>query len=368
MSKLFNFLLPVLVSFNVYSGPYLSRALSPDKALISAASRGDLAGVQNALESGADINYSEGEDSALIAAICKGHAQIVRFLLERGAEVIRDSDPLVAALVSNTQNRIEVIDLLLRAGARIWDYSYVKHIPNGVIVQQQISQIMHSRRLDSDGFDVARAFESFVHRSIGYRVRLNHYTGVEYRRHLNGGFWETLGRPFAYQRWLRAESKIYPELVAVPEEILRKLQKIYEYQKEILNQRKSLDSDSELLHEINNLQITSTEFIVITNYLIKKMHEELSLAQPDYSRISNIRRMLITVANRIAKVFKHSEYYNLAGHLSDQIAESSIPEFLMLSEFLHKNFPFTNLDTQIHMKDGGMQSFIHLVLEELNHI
>src|SRR5688500_6898169 len=56
-----------------------------------AAEKGDVAALIQALESGADVNQSDGRATPLYYAVTNEHMQAVRLLISRGADVNRDT-------------------------------------------------------------------------------------------------------------------------------------------------------------------------------------------------------------------------------------------------------------------------------------
>jgi hypothetical protein len=94
---------------------------SPIPPIIAAASRGDLAGVKAALQSGADVNTLDaGGMTALHMAACNDHVRVIEALLDAGA------DPRMAGAVGKTalhfagrQLQPEIVRLLLDAGAEV---------------------------------------------------------------------------------------------------------------------------------------------------------------------------------------------------------------------------------------------------------
>ena len=92
-----------------------------DLALVEAADDGDLAGVRELLDNGADVNANvPGDGSPLIAAAREGHIGVVRLLLDRGADVNLavhgDGAPLIMA---SREGHLAIVQLLLDRGADI---------------------------------------------------------------------------------------------------------------------------------------------------------------------------------------------------------------------------------------------------------
>jgi ankyrin repeat protein len=97
----------------------LNQAL--DRALYEAAESGDVSGIDELLNAGANVNCSlEGDGSPLIGAARKGKIEAVRLLLDRGADpnapVSGDGNPLIMAA---REGHMDVVTLLLDSGADI---------------------------------------------------------------------------------------------------------------------------------------------------------------------------------------------------------------------------------------------------------
>ncbi|HEX7828543.1 MAG TPA: M56 family metallopeptidase [Thermoanaerobaculia bacterium] len=98
-----------------------SRAGMVAEHLIETASKGDLVGVKELLESGVDVNTAlRGDGTALIAAARGGHLDLITYLLEVGADVNLsvegDGNPIIAAAESG---QVDAVKMLLEAGASI---------------------------------------------------------------------------------------------------------------------------------------------------------------------------------------------------------------------------------------------------------
>src|SRR5437870_13850963 len=100
------------------------RRSDPNQALIKAAKSGDLVGLRNLLDAGADVNARRGEP--LIGAVLEGHTEIVQLLLERGADPnAKDEEHEITVLMYAAQESdVEIVRLLLGAGADVnaWDW------------------------------------------------------------------------------------------------------------------------------------------------------------------------------------------------------------------------------------------------------
>src|SRR3990167_7160843 len=113
VEKILKILLISSVTFSLFSGP--------NEDLLAAAIAGDSAGVEAALDAGANINSVNIHGStALILAAFEGHRDIVRLLLDRGADIntinIHGSTVLFYAARSGLT---DIVQLLLDRGMNI---------------------------------------------------------------------------------------------------------------------------------------------------------------------------------------------------------------------------------------------------------
>jgi hypothetical protein len=97
------------------------RARALDQELYEAAAAGDLAGVREMVEAGANANaVLAGDGSPLIAAARSGNIQIAQYLLDHGADanqpVPGDGSPLIAAAQTG---RLDQVALLVQRGADV---------------------------------------------------------------------------------------------------------------------------------------------------------------------------------------------------------------------------------------------------------
>jgi beta-lactamase regulating signal transducer with metallopeptidase domain len=109
------------------AGANVNCALRGDGSpLIGAARKGQIAAVRLLLERGADPNMPvPGDGNPLIMAAREGHADVVAFLLDKGAEIDRMVPGDENALIQASGNgRLEVVKLLIGRGAdvnaRVW--------------------------------------------------------------------------------------------------------------------------------------------------------------------------------------------------------------------------------------------------------
>jgi ankyrin repeat protein len=91
--------------------------------LLEAASDGNLDGVEEALQQGADVNARGAlGDAALNLAAQRGHKEVVQRLLDKGADIHNlggaDKTPIMNAAFAGN---IGIVRLLLEKGARVTD-------------------------------------------------------------------------------------------------------------------------------------------------------------------------------------------------------------------------------------------------------
>jgi beta-lactamase regulating signal transducer with metallopeptidase domain len=92
-----------------------------DEALLEAADKADLRGVNELLAAGADVNAVVlGDGTPLIVAARSNEMSIVRVLLDRGADpnltALGDGSPLIAAA---KRGALDIVELLVRRGANV---------------------------------------------------------------------------------------------------------------------------------------------------------------------------------------------------------------------------------------------------------
>ena len=130
-----------------------------DRALVEAADEGDVDGVKELLDGGANINAMvDGDGSPLIVAARGGYLELVTMLLDRGADpnlaVSGDGNPLIMAA---RDGHTKIVELLLDRGARVDDV--VPGDENALISASGEGQLEVVKLLVARGADVnAQAF------------------------------------------------------------------------------------------------------------------------------------------------------------------------------------------------------------------
>src|SRR3990167_8650260 len=143
------------------------------------------------------------------------------------------------------------------------------------------------------------------------------------------------------------------------------------------------DLEIETLQKINTLPIESPEFQMILNYILNRIKIEQERTEfLSLKRISRVRIMLITIADRLASIY--AKYVDkvikdvLSKTLQDVLElpfdlqieilkQQGLQEMLVdsLKLRLKRKLPFTNFDTQIQLKDGRIVTFGLLILQEI---
>jgi len=92
-----------------------------DKGLFKAAYEGDVNGMKEALELGAEVDVKDEMDmqkTALIKAVENNNLDAAKFLIEKGAEVnSKDTGEQTSLLHAVYQQNVEMIKELIKAGA-----------------------------------------------------------------------------------------------------------------------------------------------------------------------------------------------------------------------------------------------------------
>ena len=111
---------PALISLCLVFTPSAS-AGELENQLISAAKSGDVAGIQAALDRGANIEATDNDgQTALMQAARWGHADAVKLLLEKGANVkSTDKNGTTALLCAAPNGSADMVKLLLEKGSDI---------------------------------------------------------------------------------------------------------------------------------------------------------------------------------------------------------------------------------------------------------
>jgi beta-lactamase regulating signal transducer with metallopeptidase domain len=112
---------PSLAAAPLDGAPQSRRQRGLDRELYAAAEEGDLDGVVELINAGANVNAAiDGDGSALIAAARRGRLDVARVLLDRGADpnlaVPGDGSALIAAAAAG---RADLATLLLDRGAKV---------------------------------------------------------------------------------------------------------------------------------------------------------------------------------------------------------------------------------------------------------
>ncbi len=146
---------------------------------------GDVAGVQAALQSGADVNSADGKDgAALQIAASAGNADMARVLLDAGADVNAGNESGITALHAAAKGTPEVVELLLEHGANIQAEDRWKQTPlhRAALAEQQEAAdvlIRHGAALDVvDAVLLRRLEEAGVFWSRGTPVTYASETGM----------------------------------------------------------------------------------------------------------------------------------------------------------------------------------------------
>jgi uncharacterized protein len=98
-----------------------SAFMTPSKAIIWAAKRGDRVALRKAIDAGADLNTTDVSGwTPLFHAAGRGDVQAMKLLIQAGADVNHGADrnftPLFAAILGN---HLEAIQTLLATGAHV---------------------------------------------------------------------------------------------------------------------------------------------------------------------------------------------------------------------------------------------------------
>ena len=122
-------------------------------------------------------------------------------------------------------------------------------------------------------------------------------------------------------------------------------------------------SHQELIEKIKDLNIDSYEFNLILNHLINKIITKNSDVE-----MPNIRKMLITLAKKMAIEFARYFGFGIASKISHiELPQELIIEYL-LSQFLKERLSPINLQIKIPMAYGGSENFLQLVAHEYGEL
>lgn len=103
-----------IIAITLFGFPNLqSVSANADNDLLAAASTGDLAGVNAALKSGANINAIDREMTPLGFGANQGHTAVVRLLLQKGA----DPNLKYPIMNASAQGHLAIVKILIAHGA-----------------------------------------------------------------------------------------------------------------------------------------------------------------------------------------------------------------------------------------------------------
>ncbi|OGB83082.1 hypothetical protein A3F66_05060 [candidate division TM6 bacterium RIFCSPHIGHO2_12_FULL_32_22] len=325
MIKIFyKILLVISVACNIAAGPVLTKPVKPliedpDYYLLAAVKRGNLNKVRDAIKAGANTNPIENGKNALMIAAFNGNLDIVKLLLENGANpnfINNESKtPLMITAESehNAISKIPIIKILLQAGS---DIKLTDIIGKGVFNYIDV--------YNDKGF-------------LQSALRLDNYRTIR-------------------------------KILSDTNKVQYKINKAIE---------SGLVTESEALNLIFS-PIDKSNFQVALNYLLYKIKTE-----HDPTLIPNIRKMLITAAHRIAKLViprlnsleieLNAKESKLKKAIKKQLPgfedlPDDVKQVIFYQILLKQNFPYTNFDTLIPIKDGSITNFSNLIAEEIRII
>ncbi len=133
---------------------------SADHQLLKAASAGDLAGVEQAIETGADVEAKGAyNDTALNEASTWGHTEVVKRLLEAGANVENLGGASMTPIMNAASRRhFEIVQLLLQKGARVSD-DLLSIIQTKVDILEENAE---AGMVKWEGVEVWKSFQNFL--------------------------------------------------------------------------------------------------------------------------------------------------------------------------------------------------------------
>ena len=357
MNKFFKILLISCVTFSLFSG------LNED--LLAAAKAGDPAGVEAAIAAGADVNYINDIGintlivgakyglTALMFAAREGHIDIVRLLLDRGANInaINDYERTALMWAANT-GHTDVVRLLLDRGANInavdgdGDTALMSASESGhtYTVRLLLDRGANINAINGNGDTVLIGAAKIGHADT---VRLLLKMGANpdhVNRHGNTAL------KLARRRGLTKVVKILEEASKIKQLIDRTIQN-------------DSSSHQELIERIKDLNIDSYEFNLILNHLINKISDLNSDVE-----MSNIRKMLITLAKIMAIEFARYFGFGIASKISHIELPQELAIEYLLSQFLKERLSPINLQIKIPMAYGGSENFLELVAHEYGEL
>jgi len=153
-----------------------------NRDLIRAATRGDVAGVENALDNGANINTREDDNTALNYAVANGHTGVVEKLIERGADVNAKSEesslPIGDAIFKinqkineskpvELQSYLNILTALKPCYKRNLGMNFVRDVLTAAAIYGISSHVNNTRQAHLSTFFMAFAIDA----TFGYGVK-----------------------------------------------------------------------------------------------------------------------------------------------------------------------------------------------------
>jgi ankyrin repeat protein len=147
--------------------------------LLASADRGDIAGVQRALDAAVDVNVVNAfEETALHRAASKGHAQVLRLLLTQGAQVNQhDKNNTTALMRAASQGSDGCVSVLLHWSADVNVVNEYRSTALSRAAQRGFLSVI--QKLVDAGADVnhadASGYTPLMHAAYGNRPAAVHY-------------------------------------------------------------------------------------------------------------------------------------------------------------------------------------------------
>ena len=410
MNKFIKILLIGSVTFSLFSGP--------NEDLLDAARNGNLAGVEAAIAADADVNAIDNDgNTALMWAAFNGNIDIVRFLLDRGADAniinrlnnnvlmhaaqhghtkivellllagidvnIRGVNGYTALIFAVINGHTDTVKLLLDKGA---DINAVDDDKNTALIFAAQNGHIDVKLLLDRGADV-NAINNCGSTALIMAARYGHIDivklllnrGADINVVDNYGNTSLMSAVFnghadtvrlLLDRGANIDHVNKTEFTALSfAKIMRRIEieKMLTETSKIENQinfeiSSQLDTGSELLSLIQQTHLSDWKLTFVVNYLLNKINTANEL------EISNIRKMLITIAKRFAFEFSRLVGFEIQAKYSDlSLPRELVIEYLLIP-FLRKLAPGLNLNIQITMASGSQENFVNLVVHEYEEL